>query len=233
MRRAGYLLLVVLLAFPGWTIAETIRWSEDRHGCTFSADDDGKYRYGLWKNNVGIVIAVDADEVRKANLRVEPLFAVFLIVRYRGKDSLTISPSEISLEFVKHYNTRQPAIDPDAFALKLQSQDDALAEKVRREIENHPEKAAKQQSLLQTHEHTVTQTREFLISRSLRRGQVTADSPEVNGWVFFSAKSKWLGGWEKQEKFVLRIPAAGDVFEFPFALPPSSGDLLLRRRAHE
>lgn len=83
MGRARYLLLLVLLAFPGWLVAETIRWGEGRPGCTFTAGDDGKYRYGLWAGELGIVIAVEADEVRKANLRVEPLFAVF----FRGSIS--------------------------------------------------------------------------------------------------------------------------------------------------
>jgi hypothetical protein len=48
--------------------------------------------------------------------------------------------------------------------------------------------------------------------------------------VYFSASSKWIGGWKKQEEFILRIPVANRIIEFPFALPPSEGDLLLRRR---
>ena len=35
---------------------------------------------------------------------------------------------------------------------------------------------------------------------------------------------------KKQEEFILRVPLAGKMFEFPFRLPPSEGELILRRR---
>ncbi len=173
---------------------EVLRWTEGKPGCTFSADDDGKYRYGMWTDDLGVVIAVDADEVRKAQLRAEPLFALFVTARYRGKHSVSITPSEISLEFVNHYQTVQNAIDPDEFARK---QSDAAA---------------------------------FVQSRSLRPANLDAEHSEATGWIFFSAKSKWLGDWKKQEQFALRIQMADRTLQFPFALPPSRGDLLLRWR---
>jgi hypothetical protein len=55
-------------------------------------------------------------------------------------------------------------------------------------------------------------------------------NPEVRGWVFFNTKSKWLGGWKAQEEFILRVPLAGKIFEFPFKLPPEKGELLLQKR---
>jgi len=193
---------------------DILRWAEGQAGCTFSADDDGKYRYGLWTDDFGIVIAVDADEVRKASLRIESLFAIFLAARYRGKDALAVDPAQMSLEFVKHFHAEQSAVDPDNFAAKL---------------EDKSQKADKQ-SALRVQQSDVKQTQEFLRSRSLRPIRLDPTNPEARGWVFFSAKSKWIGDWKKQEQFVLHVPVAGQVVEFPFALPPSQGDLPLRRR---
>jgi len=155
------------------------------------------------------------------------------VVRYRGDGSLKFNPSQISLEFVTHYKTRQDAIDPVAFAAKLQSDADAFAENMRKQIQRHPEKAGAQESMLVMHEEDVKRTKEFLTSQNLRAAELNRAAAEINGWVFFSTKSKWLGDWKKHEEFVLRVPAGENVFEYPFALPPSSGDLLLRRRAQE
>jgi len=210
--------------------AKVLRWAEGQPGCTFSADDDGRYRYGLWTDDFGIVIAVDADEVRKASLRIEPLFAIFLTLRDRGQQSLSFDPAGIRLEFVSHYHAMQNAIDPDDFAAKLRNEADAFTAEIQKEISKHPEKKTEEESALHLHEDNVTETQEFLRSRGLRPIRLDWANSEAVGWIFFSAKSKWISDWKKQEQFVLRVPLAGQVIEFPFALPPSQGDLLLRRR---
>src|SRR5580700_769409 len=87
-----------------------LRWVEGQPGCTFSADDDGLYRYGLWTNDFGVVMAVDADELRKASHRTEPAFGVLLTLRYRGTDLLAVNPEDMSLEFVKHEHDMHRAI---------------------------------------------------------------------------------------------------------------------------
>lgn len=208
--------IIVITAVDGHASARpqpnVLRWAEGLPGCTFSADDDGRYRYGLWTDDFGIVIAVDADEVRKASLRVEPLFAIFVSLRYRGKQSLSFDPASIRLEFVSHYHAVQNAIDPDDFAAKLE-----------RDTGKKAEKGSSAQN-------DVKQTQEFLRSRGLRPIRLDSTNSEVAGWIFFSAKSKWIGDWKKQEQFLLRVPIAGQEIEFPFALPPSQGDVLLRRR---
>ena len=229
-------LLASAFGCVGWAISvdqaqsNILRWAEGKPGCTFSADEDGKYRYGMWTNDFGLVIAIDADEVRKASLRIQPLFAIFVTVRYRGKESLAADPAHITLEFVKHYHAMENTIDPDDFAMKLQNEADAFAEETQRQITKHPGKKAEKESALRVYADNVKQTQEFLRSRSFRAIRLDPDNPEVTGWVFFSAKSKWIGDWKKQEQFVLRVPIAGQAVEFPFTLPPSQGDLLLRRR---
>ena len=40
-------------------------WGEGNPGCTFSRDDDGKYRYGIWSDEAGIVMAVPLQQKRQ------------------------------------------------------------------------------------------------------------------------------------------------------------------------
>jgi len=210
--------------------APRLRWMEGQSGCTFSADDDGKYRYGLWTSDFGITLAVDSQELEKARRRLEPVFAVLLTLRYRGKDSLDVDPGKISLEFVSHFRDVQGAVDPDDLAKRMQQDTDALGEETEREIRKHPEKKDEKQTWLQAREKDLAEMIEFLSTRSLRPAKLVPEKPEITGWVFFSARSRWVGEWKKQEEFVLRVPLENRVIEFPFALPPSRGDLILRRR---
>jgi hypothetical protein len=207
-----------------------LRWSEGANGCTFSADADGKYRYGVWTDDFGVVLAVDADEVRKADRRITPLIAVSLSMRFRAKNSLTVEPRAITLEFVNHYHQIQPAIDPDELAARLQNEEDAYKSHLQAEISRHPERKDQGKRSLEAHEKDVADTQNFVRRDGLHPAQLDSANPEVRGWIFFNARSKWIREWKKQEQFVLRVPIAGRLVEFPFALPPSQGDLLLRQR---
>jgi hypothetical protein len=207
-----------------------LRWIEGQPGCTFSADDDGRYRYGLWTQDFGIVLAVDSLELQKAGRRTEPILTLLLTLRYRGKDSFSLEPSAITLEFVKHAHDLHLALDAGEVANKFRIDSDQLAKTTEREIQKYPEKKTDLESQLKEHQENIAQMLTFLDSRSLRTLKLDPVHPEASGWVYFSASSKWIGDWKKQEEFVLRIPLADQVVEFPFALPPSEGDLLLRRR---
>lgn len=207
-----------------------LRWMEGQPGCTFSADDDGRYRYGIWSNDFGIVLAVDSQELQKTVRRTEPIFTALLTLRYRGKDSLSLNPSDITLEFVKHSRDLHPALDPGELAARFRADSAQFAQTTERDIRKHPEKTAELESRLQDHQQNVAEMLTFLDARSLRTLRLDPAHPEVSGWVYFNATSKWIGDWKKQEEFALRIPLAGQLVEFPFALPPSQGDLLLRRR---
>jgi len=211
-------------------VLPTLRWAESQPGCTFSADDDGKYRYGLWTDEFGIILAVDSQELQKAVLRTEPIFAVLLTVRYRGQESLSLKPAGISLEFVKHSHDVQTALEPDNLATKFWNDAARFSAETEQAIRKHPEQSAGKLAALEEHKKNVGQMLEFLKTRSLREVRVDPGHPEAAGWVYFSARSKWVGDWKKQEEFVLRIEVSGRTIEFPFALPPSHGDLILRRR---
>ena len=210
----------------------TVRWSEAQPGCTFSSGDDGKYRYGLWSGDVGVVLAVDAREVQivRARHRIEPFFGALLTVRYRGAGSLDFTTDGISLQFMKHFKVVQPAVDPEAYVQKIQSDADALDDETRREVAKHPEQKSAREAQLQAYQKSVSELMEFLSRNSLRAAHLDRGNPEAVGWVFFNTDNKWLGGWKAQEEFVLRVPLEGKVFEFPFRLPPKEGELLLRKR---
>jgi hypothetical protein len=207
-----------------------VRWSESQPGCTFSRGADGKYSYGLWSGDLGIVLAVDAREVQIIRHRIEPIFGVLLTVRYHGASSLDENPDNITLQFMKHFKVTQSSLDPDAYSQKIQADADAFDDETRRAIAKHPDEKASRQARLQAYQKSVNELIEFLNRDSLRPARLDRATPEARGWVFFNTETKWLGRWKEQEEFILRLPLAGKVFEFPFQLPPEPGELLLRRR---
>jgi len=208
----------------------TVRWSEGQPGCTFSTTEDGKYRYGLWADDLGVVLSVDAREVQIIRHRIEPIFGVQVTVRYRGAAGLDVKPDAITLQFMKHFKVVRPSIDADDYIQKIQADADALDDEARRNIAKHPEQKQVREARLQDYQKSVSELIEFLGKHSLRAGHLDHGNPEASGWVFFDTDNKWLGGWKAQEEFVLRLPLAGRIFEFPFKLPPKAGELLLRKR---
>jgi|SRR5579863_1706106 len=210
--------------------APTLRWAEGEPGCTFSRDDDGKYRYGLWTAGFGIVLAVDSQELEKVRRRAEHILSLELTVRYRGDGSLDVAPANFSLEFVKHYNDIHRTLDPDEMIDKQNSEAQTLPGETARAIRKHPEKQSEKEAAMAARKQDIAQMIEFLTARALRSIKLDSANPETTGWIFFSTQSKWIDDLRKQEEFVLRIPVGDRVMEFPFLLPPGEGDLLLRRR---
>jgi hypothetical protein len=208
----------------------TVRWSEQQPGCTFSRGDDGKYRYGLWSGDVGIILAVDAREVQIIRHRIEPIFGVLLEIHYRGAGSLDASADAITLQFMKHFKVIQTSLDPDDYTQKIQADADASDDETRRKVAKHPEQKQVLEASLQDRQKSYNELIEFLGRNSLRPAHLDPANPQAVGWVFFNTNSKWLGGWKAQEEFVLRLALAGKIFEFPFKLPPEAGELLLQKR---
>jgi len=210
----------------------TLRWAEGQPGCTFSRDNDGKYRYALWTDDFGIILAVDSQELQLLHKRVEPFFAVHLTVRYRGKSELVVEPRAATLEFVKHFKLVQPALDPEDFAQQTQSDADEIEHQTQREIQKHPERKEDREKYVEAFQKDAAEFLDFLSTRTLPSVQLDSIHNEVSGWILFSAKNKWIGGWKRPEEFLLRIPLGGRALEFPFALPPQEGDLILRQRSN-
>src|SRR5437868_14669310 len=106
---------LLLQAMPAFAKKEhpapTLRWAEGQPGCTFSRDKDGKYRYALWTDDYGIILAVDSQELQLLHKRVQPYFAVHLTLLHRGKAKLTNEPQTATPEFVKHFKLVKPALN--------------------------------------------------------------------------------------------------------------------------
>jgi len=207
-----------------------VRWNEENPGCTFSRTDDGKFRYGLWSDDVGVTLAVDSQELEKVRFRHEPFFSALVNVRYRGPGALDVPTDNISLEFVKHFQVVQTALDPDAFAEKVQSDADEVDHQAAREVQKHPEKKNEKEAYVRAFQKDAAELVEFVSKNGLRPARLGPEKTEVSGWVLFSTESKWISGWKKQEEFILRVPLDGKVFEFPFQLPPKPGEIMLRKR---
>lgn len=210
-----------------------VHWAEGNPGCTFSRGHDGKDRYGMWSDDVGMVMAVDSQELQKVHRRHELFFAVMLEIRYRGQAALDFSAdniSLISLEFVKHFHVRQPVLDPDDFADKVQNDADTLNDQTAQQVEKHPEQKEQKEAYVRAYLRDSAELEEFVGKNSLRPTRLSPGSEVAAGWVLFSIKSKWIGKWKKREEFILRVPVAGKMFEFPFSLPPKPGEGMLRKR---
>jgi hypothetical protein len=235
--RSAAILSLILLAISATgstkksSAIPTLRWAEDQKGCTFERGEDGKYRYGLWSDDVGVIVAVDSQELQMTRRRLQPLFGVLITVRYRGASNTYVNTNTMRLEFVDHQQLVQPSLDPDNLAAQLQNGADSLEDEAQREARKHPEKLAAKQQLIEEYQKQLTEMLEFLSTRSLHSGTLDPATPEARGWIFFSAKSKWIGDWKKQERLVLDIPLPNMLLEFPITLPPTEGELLLRHRS--
>ena len=210
--------------------APVVRWSEGALGCTFSRSADGRYQYGLWSDDIGVILAVDSQELEKVRRRHELFFSVALTVRYRGTASLDVNPGNITLEFVKHFKVVQTSLNADDFSQKVQNDADEFDHQIAREVEKHPEEKEAKQATMRNFQKDTAELLEFLSKNTLKAAHLDSGNREAVGWVLFSTESKWISGWKKQEEFVLRVPLDGKVFEFPFKLPPKQGELLLRQR---
>lgn len=209
----------------------TVRWDEATPGCTFSTTSDGKYQYGLWSRDLGIILAVDSQEVQIIRHRIEPILGVILAIHYRGQSGgVDVHTDGITLQFVKHFKVVQSSVDPDDYVQKIQADADALNDETRRVVAKHPKEKDAREARLQEYQKSVSELIEFLGKNSLKSVHLDTGNREASGWVFFNTQSKWIGNWKAQEEFVLRVPMEGKVFEFPFKLPPKAGELLLRKR---
>jgi len=209
-----------------------LRWAEDRPGCTFSRDKDGKYRYALWTTDYGVTLAVDSQELALVHKRAERFFSVQLSVHYRGKASLLVLPNKATLEFVKHGRVLQPSLDPGSFVKRIQDDLEQLQYDTAREVKKHPERKEERERYVQAYQNDALQLTDFVNQRSLTSVSLDSTNTDASGWILFSAQSKWIGDWKRPEEFVLRIPVGQQLLEFPFMLPPKEGDLILRQRGN-
>lgn len=237
MSKSGQFVLCLLLALLALSasagkkkVLPTVRWAEQTPGCTFDAGDDGFYRWGLWTSDLGVTLAVDSQELVKARKRVGQPLLLKLSFKYRGTGSIDVTTNQMGLEFARHSHVILIAFDPDDFSARLQANADALENETQHELKKHPEKESAKEPAIQAYLKDSTEFQDFFNKNALRDTRLDPGNPETVGWIAFSTRNKWIGDWKKQEEFILRIPFEDRVFEFPFSLPPSEGDLILRKR---
>lgn len=208
----------------------TLRWAEGNPGCNFIAGDDGKYRYGLWTADFGVVLAVDAQELEKSRRRPEHFLSFFLTVRNRSNADLSIATSKATIAFISHYKEIQVATSPDDLSAALLKDADSAAQQSAKEIQKHPSNEAALRSSLALRQQDIDEMRQFLKTHSLEDTTLAGMQPEISGWIYFTPHSKWIGDWKSQEELVLHIPVGGTIVEFPLVLPPSRDNVHLRTR---
>src|SRR5207245_7805369 len=89
-----------------------VRWAEGQPGCTFARGDDGKYRWGLWSNDLGVTLAVDSQELQETRHRLGHLLGVARTYRYRSNGSLEGRQDKLSLPLVSHRKCRHTTLHP-------------------------------------------------------------------------------------------------------------------------
>lgn len=231
-------LLIVLLCAPAFSgtpqSLSAVRWTDGGPGCTLRRAEDGHTYYSLSTAAFQLTLAVDNQELEKVRHRMIPMIGVLLSIEYKAGDPIPVIPGQSTLEFSKHFQVVQRALDPDTMLKQLQQNIDDLTDEVtRHQIKRHPEQKSTKEAELQQRLKDYTEMMDFISTHALRDGTLDASNSSTSGWVFFDTKNRWIGPWRRPEHFVLRIPVNNAVIEFPFELPPKGGKVELRPRSPE
>lgn len=231
-RKLAVALCVVLAAAPGHARKKqlpAVRWTANAPGCEFQRGDDGRYRWRFAANDLDMTLLMDSQELSKSQRRLYKPLGVYMSVTYTGPGKFDF-PADLTMQFLRHHNVSEGYLDPTEFSTRMQNDVDTLVFDTEREIKKHPELTEEKTTRAREFQKEVAEFIEFLSTRSLEPTVLTPGNPEAHGWVFFSTKNKWLGSWKSREDFILRVRMTDKVWEFPFSLPPTEGDLILRKR---
>lgn len=227
--------LILLLSAPA--LAESpkqlgsVRWTEGGPGCTLRRAENGSTYYSVSTPDFQLTLAVDNLELQKISHRTFPMISVQLSFHNTGSHPVTVDPSQSTLEFSKHFQVVQRALDPDSMLAQLQQYIDNLTDDItRHQIKKHPEQKGAMEAELQQWLKDYTEMMDFISTKALRGGTLDTTNSSASGWVFFDTKNRWIGHWRPPEQFVLRIPVNNAIVEFPFELPPKGGKVQLRTR---
>jgi len=206
-----------------------VRWTSGAAGCEFQRGDDGRYRWRMVGDDLDLTLLVDSQELSKSRRRFYHVLGVYLTVTYTGQGKFEF-PADLRMDFLRHHEIREGYLDPTEFSTRLQNDVDTLVFETERKIKKNPDKAEEKTAHLREYEKDVAEFIEFLSTQSLQPATLTPGNPEAHGWVFFSTSNKWIGPWKNHEDFMLSVWMKDKVWEFPFSLPPSGGDVILRKR---
>ena len=208
-----------------------LRFSVESPGCSVRTTDDGHVYYSISTSEYDVTLGVDRQELEKVKHRVIPMLGVLINFKYKGDKNFDVQQNRFTLEYVKHFQVVKGSLDPDTMLQNLQAHvDDATDEVERHQLKHHPDQKEKAEGELQAHLKDYTEMMDFVSTRALRPVTLDAANSTAEGWVFFSTKDRWIGGWRRPEQFILRLPVEDIMVEFPFQLPPEQGKVQLRRR---
>ncbi len=208
----------------------SVRWTAGSPGCTFARGDDGRYRWTMTGNDLTITLLVDSQELAKSRRRFYQLLGAYVSVTYTGQDKVQF-PADVRIDFIRHHDVLEPYMDPTELSNKLQNDIDTKVFDTERQIKKNPKIAEEKTALLREYEKAAAEFIEFLSTQTLdpAGATLTPGNPEAHGWVFFSTSNKWIGPWKQREDFILGVWMKDKIWQFPYSLPPTEGDLILRK----
>jgi len=228
--------LLALLLLPVAYAADkpsvpVLQFAEGSPGCTVRLAEDGHVYYGMSSGDYEITLGLDRQELEKVQHRVLPMLGVLISFKYKGGKTFDVQQNRFTLEFVKHFQVVQSSLDPDAMLQSLQTNIDDLTDEVERhQLKHHPDEKEQAEGQLQARLKDYTEMMDFVSTQALRPSTLDPANTSAHGWVFFSTKNHWIGGWRRPEQLVLRLPVEDVIVEFPFQLPPQQGKVELRKR---
>jgi hypothetical protein len=208
--------------------AGIVRWTTGSPGCTFERGDDGRFRWTMSDKDLDITLLVDSQELTKSRRRFYHVFGVYTSVLYKGQGNFEY-PADLRLEFVRHHEIVESYLDPGELQNRLQNDLDTLVFETERQIKKNPAIKEEKTAYLQNYQKEGAEFIEFLTSQYLQPATLNPGNPEAHGWVFFGTGNKWIGPWKEHEDFILEVQMKDKAWQFPFSLPPSPDELILRK----
>jgi len=206
----------------------TVRWTAGAPGCTFERRDDGTLLWTMRDKDLDVSLIVDSQELTKTKQRFYHPFALYVSVLYKGSGDFDF-PADLRLGFVRHHQLEEGYLDATEYQTKLQNDLDTEVFETERRIKKNPALKEQETARLQNYERIGAEFIDFLTTQSLEPATLNAGNPEVHGWVFFGTTNKWIGPWKDHEDFILEVRMKDKTRQFPFSLPPSPEDLILRK----
>jgi hypothetical protein len=207
-----------------------VRWIAGEPGCTFERRDDGNYLWTLTGRDLTVTLLVDSRELVQSRFRPYELFAAFISVTYTGQNKFEF-PADVRIDFVRHHDVQEAYEDPTELSTRLQNDLDTKIFETERQIKKNPKIAEEKTSLLRNYQRIAAEFLDFVSTKTLDPNTVmlTPGNPEAHGWVFFSTSNKWIGPWKEREDFIISVWMKDKIWLFPISLPPTEGDLILRK----
>jgi hypothetical protein len=208
----------------------SVRWTAGAPGCTFERGDDGRYRWTMIGNDLTLTLLVDSQELTKSRRRFYHLLGVYVSATYTGPGKFEF-PADVRIDFVRHYDVVEGYMDPTELSNKLQNDVDTQVFETERQIKKDPKIADEKTARLREYEKEAAEFIEFLSTQNLEPATLNPGNPEAHGWVFFATSNKWILPWKAREDFIFGVWMKDKIWQFPVSLPPTEGDLILRKPA--